>query len=178
MGQTLPEFLEEKLPFRMYQRLAEASAGWSIPLFAVDPETGRYECVPPTDMLDDDSPDVELLDALCTACDLLSESAVDFDDVSAQIEAEDQPGQFLLTYRFEPEEEDVFRRFQSLVQENLAADAGISGDFQKLPWGFRAEISLSYANDFEYNQKKDSVEWMLDLARMRAADRPFGGQRV
>lgn len=176
MPPSIPEYLKERLPADLYERLRVVSEGFSKPLFAVDPETGRFECA--ADFDPDEMGDPAILDALCIACELLSDADLPFDCTEPVVEAVESRGEIRLTYDFTAEEGDVFQRFRDLLRENTPADAGFQTDFQKYPWGHRVVVDLGFQSDFDYQRKKDFLDLMLLVARRRSNHVPFFGKRL
>lgn len=176
MSHSIKEYLKERLSPPLYERLREASRDFTRPLFAVDPDTGRFECAADLDEAELD--ETQVLDALCLACELLTEAGVAFDPSDPLLEASGPSGSIDLVFDFTVEEEDVFQRFKALLAENAPPDAGFETDFQKYPGGRRVRVRLSYSSDFDYQQKKDIVDLMLLVARRQTKNVPFFGKRL
>jgi len=176
VAQSIRDYLKERLSPPLFERLREGSAGFSRPLFVVDPDTGRFECA--AHLGDEELDDTSFVDALCVACELLTESKAVFDPSDPLLEPPASSGTVELTYDFVAEEEEVFRRFKALLKENATAAAGFQTDDQKYPWGHRVRIKLSYASDFDYQSKKDIIDLMLLVARRRAKGAPIFGKRL
>jgi len=174
---SVPEYLKSRLSPDAYDLLAQASRDWTEPLFEKDPETGRYECALCVD--EEDELDPDLLDALLTACERLSEADQPIDpDDPVLVHDAGSAGQIVLSYRFDPDEAAVFRHFRRLVEENLGGDEGIEAQFQKYSWGFAVSIRVQFQSDFDYQQKKGLIDWFLEVARRRAGGRPILGNQL
>lgn len=174
---SVPEYLKDRLSPDAYDLLTEASRNWTLPLFERDPETGRFECslcVQEEEELDDD-----LLDALLTACERLSEAEEPIDpNDPVLVEETGASGEIALTYRFDPDEADVYLRFRRLVEENLGADEGIQAQFQKYSWGFHGLIRVAFESDYDYQRKKGMLDWLLHVAQRRAGGDPIFGTKL
>jgi len=175
LGETVASYLKARMTRETYDRLEAASMGWTKPLFVHDRETGLFECNCLVDG-DDDEPDA-VLDALCLACELLSESGLDFSG-DRSIATDDDSGSIDLEYTFSLEEEDVYRLFRRLLEDLTATEAGIHARFQKYVGGFSVVVRLNFSHSYEYQRQKDAVGWLLHLARRRVADVPFRGTRL
>ncbi len=174
---SVPEYLKSRLSPDAYDLLAQASCDWTQPLFDRDPETGRYECALCVEEEEELHPD--LLDALLTACELLSEADEPIDpDDPVLVQEADSAGEIVLTYRFDPDEAAVYQWFRSLVEENLGGDEGIHAQFQKYSWGFAGSIRVQFQSDFDYQQKKGLIDWFLEVARRRAKGKPIFGNQL
>lgn len=176
MVRSIREYLRERLPEALYESLREASQDFTRPLFAIDPETGRFEVA--ADLDEAEPGDSPALDALCLACELLSEADLDVDAADPLLEREDEAGEIELTYEFNADEEDVYHRFKALLSENATPAAGFQADFQKYPWGYRVVVRITYASNFDYQAKKDIIDLMLLVAKRRAKDVPLFGKRL
>lgn len=175
MASSILEFLKERLSPSHFQALHDISDGFSRPLFAYDPTSRRFECA---GGFDPDETDEEAIDALCLACELLSEADVAFDPASPLIESAEERGVVRLTYDFTKEDEAVYERFKRLLLENASPAAGFKTDFQKYPEGYRVVVDLEFQSDFDYQQKKGIVEVMLLVARRRSKGAPLLGNRL
>lgn len=175
MTLSIPQYLQERLSPAHYRALHEISDGFTRPLFAYDAESRRFECA---EGFDPDALDDDAVDALCLACELLSDAGLSFDLASPLIESSQAPGVIRLTYDFSQEEEETYDRFRGLLHENTSPDAGFRTDFQKYPWGHRVVVDLEFQSDFDYQQKKDVIDLMLLVAKRRLKDNPFFGNRL
>lgn len=174
---SVPEYLKSRLSPEAFDLLAQASRDWSLPLFERDPETGRFECA--LCVQEDEELDPDLLDALLIACERLSEAVEPIDpDDPALVHEADSSGEIVLTYRFDPDEADVYRRFRSLVEQNLGGDEGIEAQFQKYSWGFHGLIRVRFQSDFDYQQKKGMIDWFLQVAKGQAGGKPIIGTKL
>lgn len=174
---SVPEYLKDRLSPDAYDLLVQASRDWSLPLFERDPETGRFECCLCPE--EEEELDDELLDALLTACELLSEADEPIDPSDpVLLDSSDASGEIALTYRFDPDEADVYRHFRRLIEENLSADEGIQAQFQKYSWGFHGLIRVQFASDFDYQRKKGMLDWFLQVAQRRAVGKPIFGTKL
>lgn len=180
MALSVKEFLKQALPEDLYEILKQASVDWSEPIFARDPQTGAFECTLSPDFDSDLDSDLEsdFVDAACFACDALSESGHSFDGDPAVAGSEKSAGSIKLEYQFSLDEEREFEVFQGLLEEMTATDAGIEGQFQKYPWGFAAYIHLRFQSDIDYQRKKDAIDWLRQVARMRANRLPIRGSKL
>jgi len=172
---TVARFLKDRLPPHMYERLSGASAGFTRPLFAKDPQSGRFEFI-----LDGDTADGDdlLVDAACTACDLLSESGLEFPHDRLVAADGDEKGEISLEFLFGEGEAPAYELFRKLLLDAGRRDTGLKARAEKLPGGYRVAVSIRYVSDFDYQRKKDSIDWMLHLARKKANDSPFSGRRI
>lgn len=175
MASSILEYLKERLSPDHFQALRDISEDFHRPLFTYDPKTRRFECA---GGFDPDETDEEAIDALCIACELLSEAGIPFDLASPLIESDDEPGVVRLTYEFTKEEEAVYDRFKKLLRENATPAAGFKTDFQKYPGGFRVVVDLEFQTDYDYQQKKGIVELMLLVAKKRSKGAPILGNRL
>ncbi len=171
----IKEFLRERLSTSMYDRLKVASEDFTLPLFRRDPETGAYECV-----LDDESTDDDelLIDAACTACELLAASRLEFVGDRSLTPDGDEKGEIRLEYRFDLDEEAVYDQFRRMLITPDQQSAGIRATTLKRLDGFLISVTMQYENDFDYQRKKDSLDWMLHLARKKANNSPFSGRKL
>lgn len=176
MGQGVSAFLKASLPANLYTRLEKASQNWTKPIFARDPETGAYECLHDRLLAGDE--DTELIDAVCMACELLSSAAGDFAHDKAIEREPDPSGSVRLEYRFRLEDEAIYEAVRERLEDLAAGDAGIRVNFQKYPWGNLAIVTVHYAHTFDYQRKKDAIDWVLQIARMQTKDVPFKGTRI
>lgn len=172
MRQSVRAFLEERLPAHLIEVLARASDGWRLPLFAFDPTRRSFE--PAAELTVEDP---ETIDALCIASEALSEYGGDGGS-DALIDEPERAGSVRFTYEFAPDEADVYERFRALLTKHPGAEAGIEARFQKYPWGFSVHITLSYASDFDFQQKRDAVQTLLLIARKQGEKTPFRGRRL
>jgi len=131
--QSIAQYLRDRLDPGQYQLLQKVSRGFTRPLFALDPETGRFECAAELD--DEEVEDPSVLDALCVACELLEASGVSFDPQDPALEPSASSGTVELTFDFPDEDEDALVRFKAMLAENASADAGIHADYQKYTRG-------------------------------------------
>lgn len=175
--QSIAQYLRDRLDPGQYQLLQKVSRGFTRPLFALDPETGRFECAAELDDEEVEDPSV-VLDALCVACELLEASGVSFDPQDPALEPSASSGTVELTIDFPDEDEDALVRFKAMLAENASADAGIHADYQKYPGGVQARIRLAYSSDFDYQRKKDLIDFVLQVAKRRAKDDPLSGSRL
>lgn len=169
-------YLKEKMPPHLFAYLTEASANWSLPLFYVDPETDLFECILHPELSEE--AEALFLDAACAASELLSGADLSFRDDPAIKRDQHSSGEIAFTFHFEPDEEAVYERFRRLLTENVTSSAGIEAEFQKYAWGYSAHIAVHFASDFDYQRKKDSIEWMLQVAKKQVDNSPFFGNRV
>ena len=112
--------------------------------------------------------DPAILDALCIACELLSDAGLPFDWQSPVVESVESRGEIRLTYDFTVEEDDVLQRFRDLLRENTPADAGFQDGFPEVPLGSSGRRRPGFQSDFDYQQKKDFLDLMLLVARRRS----------
>jgi len=173
---SIPEYLKQRLDPSQYRRLEAMSQGFTRPLFAIDPSTGRFEAA--LDLDPDKIEDDRTLDALCLACELLSEAGVEFDLTSPVVEQAAPSGTIQLTFDFPSEEESVYLRFQKLLRENTDPGAGFHADFQNYPWGYRVVVDLVYHGDLDYQRKKDILDWLLLISKRKDKGDPFQGSRL
>lgn len=163
----------QRMPDDLYRRLAEASGGFSEPIFVRDPESGRYECALFDESAEDD--DV-LIDAACMACELLSDAGDTFTGDPLLGDEQSGPGEVRVEYRFDAEEEAIYQAFRRMLE--LRSPNGIRAEFRRQAWGHMASVTISYVSDFDYQRKKDSVDWLLHLARKRATNSPISGKKL
>lgn len=173
---SIPQYLKQRLDPSHFDRLRSISQDFTRPLFALDPQTGRFEAA--ADLEPEEIDDEMTLDALCFACELLSDADVAFDVADPVIEQVEPAGTIQLSFDFPNEDDQVFRRFKDLLRENTDPAAGFHTQFQKYPWGHRVVIDLFFRDDLDYQRKKDHLDLLLLVAQRRSRGLPFQGTRL
>jgi len=171
-------FLRERLPRDMYDLLREATHDFTLPAFRRDPGTGDYECILDSPVLGEDE---RFIDAACTACELLAASGGDFrgDPAIARGGADGgERGEISLEYWFDLNDRAAFDHFRRLAVTPDQRAAGIRAEVEERSDGYLVRVRMLYESDFDYQRKKDSLEWMLDLARKMAKDTPYSGRKL
>ncbi len=177
MSRNVASYLRSSLPDHLYARLQDVTDDWSVPIFVRNPYNGEFECLHDRVLAADE--DNELIDAVCMACELLT-NAVDedfSDDIAIETDS-DPAGSVTFEYRFSTEDEEVFHAVRARLKDLAATDAGISVKFQKYPGGNLAIVTVTYAHTFDYQRKKDAIDWVLQIARRQTKDDPFKGSRI
>lgn len=163
--------LEEALPGGLVERLRRLEKRKGIPLFEYDAHAERFEPAV-TELSEKD------LDALLLACDALNDRRGEVGAGAVPEVEHEGRSKVTLQFVFEPEEAGVFERFQRLIEKHIApADDFFVEESPSLS-GLGLQITVAYSNDHDYRQKRDYVQWLLELAKRTHDGTPYQGSRA
>lgn len=169
MQRSVAELLKDHLAPRDYEVLRRLSRGWHKPLFSFDPVRGAFEC-------NLNRVSEEDLDAVLTACEVLSAHASEVD--RTQIESlAPWKGELTLPFRFSVDEEELKRRFVSLLEPGARRGAWTVEERREHGEAI-VRVAIACVGEHEFQARQQQVNWLYELARRQLAGQPFLGQRL
>lgn len=123
--------------------------------------------------------DPDDLDLLLYCCQLLTEEASDKikGELGQRVSGEEEQPFFFI---FEDDMDRATRNGSPVAQafiELLKKGTDFRYKVEELPGEIRIEVIITFRSDLEYQRKKEELEWLIQVARNKAGERPFRGTK-
>jgi hypothetical protein len=134
----------------------------------------RFE--PGLDTLDPETTDPEVFDSVLTACDILTQYAADLDLSSIAHTGKADAGQADLVFSFDSDDPQL-EAFYALLRPFIS-DKDFVIDLHRNAGTVELVITVRFSGEHDYQQKKDQVYLLRDIATRRVKEQPYQGTRL
>jgi hypothetical protein len=139
-----------------------------------DQQSRQFE--PAIDTLDPETAEGDTLDAVLTACDILSKYVDNLDLLTVSQVAPPESGNTELVFDFD-NDDPALPIFLSLLKP-LTVDDAYQTDVRRKAEITQVYVTLQFYGEQDFQSKKDQVYLLRDITDRRTKDRPFYGNRL